>query len=394
MVAARAAVSPTMSACQQKLMQYLPVVVRRVPGLLPARPGRLLHRAVGAANPAAVLHHQAFLRSRASRSVARPRRPASGPGSSPKEDGGGGGPLAQARRDLADAKKSRQAGAKSNKKPDGKPTTPEVRPSKRTTAPKNRPTPSAKRAIRQIGRGRPASRPSSPNEAEGHRATRKGRRSDGMGRNDRQRRSTRPRIWPSIGSASPPTTPSSTSSRSHAAGCSGGCAARPGCGPEFMPAAVRPKQERRNRGRKPAERSGSNSQSRNAQGGRSRPQAMPAARRNQRSGGGQSVRHPPSRRMPTPTPPRPTERPSPRRCRTTPEQAGRTAATIEATAREQAHGCPARARRVAGVAPGGRGRRGGVHEWSGDRLRHRGGRSISTSMAATSRSASRAPIWV
>ena len=75
MVAARAAVSPTMSPGQQKLMQYLPVVFADLPDLLPARPRHLLHRAVGVADPAAGLHHQALLRSRR---VARPAGPAGG----------------------------------------------------------------------------------------------------------------------------------------------------------------------------------------------------------------------------------------------------------------------------------------------------------------------------
>jgi YidC/Oxa1 family membrane protein insertase len=70
---------------------------------------------------------------------------------------GGGGPLAQARRDLADAKKSggkpKSGTAKKNAAPE-----PAVRQTKRTTPPKNRPTPSAKRQS-----GRPSARPASSN---------------------------------------------------------------------------------------------------------------------------------------------------------------------------------------------------------------------------------------
>ena len=75
-----------------------------------------------------------------------------------KEDGGGG-PLAQARRDLADAKKSTPSTKKSKRGQADEPE-PSVRPSKRTTPPKNRPTPSGKRPPSRSSTG-PKHRPSS-----------------------------------------------------------------------------------------------------------------------------------------------------------------------------------------------------------------------------------------
>ena len=85
------------------------------------------------------------------------------------DGGGGGGPLAQARRELSGAKADAKSGGKSGEKSSGKKPSkgkadaepaPAIRPSKRTTAPKNRPTPNAKRpSTRQPGR--PTSRPAS-----------------------------------------------------------------------------------------------------------------------------------------------------------------------------------------------------------------------------------------
>ena len=75
MVAARAAVSPTMSPSQQKLMQYLPVVVRRVPGVLPHRLDHLLHGPGDPAHRPAGLHHAASSTATRSPSDARPSGP-------------------------------------------------------------------------------------------------------------------------------------------------------------------------------------------------------------------------------------------------------------------------------------------------------------------------------
>ena len=104
MVAARAAVSPTMSPGQQKLMQYLPVVfaIFQIFFLL----GLVIYYIVQSILRILqqVLHHEALLRSR------RGARPpgAAGRGAGPRDRQAGrwsgGGMLAQARRDLADSK--------------------------------------------------------------------------------------------------------------------------------------------------------------------------------------------------------------------------------------------------------------------------------------------------
>ena len=158
MVAARAAVSPTMSESQQKLMQYLPVVfaVFQIFFLL----GLVVYYIV---QSILRILQQVYITKRFyghDESLGRQAQAASERARELAKADGGGGPLAQARRDLAEAKK---AGGKKAKRPDrGTPENPPpgVRPSKRTTPPKNRPTPSAKK---QGGRpsGRPAGRPTS-----------------------------------------------------------------------------------------------------------------------------------------------------------------------------------------------------------------------------------------
>ncbi len=161
MVAARAAVSPTMSPAQQKLMQYLPVVfaVFQIFFLL----GLVVYYIV---QSVLRILQQFYITKRfysGDESLGRLAQAASNEARElAKKDGGGTSPFAQARRDMADAKKNgeRRAEAKAKKSGKKEPATarPEVRPSKRTTPPKNRPTPSAKQGS---ARGRPASRPSS-----------------------------------------------------------------------------------------------------------------------------------------------------------------------------------------------------------------------------------------
>ena len=168
MVAARAAVSPTMSETQQKLMQYLPVVfaVFQIFFLL----GLVVYYIV---QSILRILQQYYITKRfygSDESLGRQAQAASERARELAKTDGGGGPLAQARRDLADAKKGGKndtAGKRSPKnQPTGKkgkqgaaPSEPAVRPSKRTTQPKNRPTPSAKSGQRPAGRpgGRPAS---------------------------------------------------------------------------------------------------------------------------------------------------------------------------------------------------------------------------------------------
>jgi YidC/Oxa1 family membrane protein insertase len=154
MVAARAAVSPTMSPGQQKMMQYLPVVfaVFQIFFLL----GLVIYYIV-----------QSFLRIAQQfyitkrfyghdESLGRQAQAASEKARELAKQDGGGGPLAQARRDLAEAKKAPKARAGTKSKQEGP--RPAVRPTKRTTPPKNRPTPSAKRPAGRPGTTRPSSK--------------------------------------------------------------------------------------------------------------------------------------------------------------------------------------------------------------------------------------------
>ena len=141
MVAARAAVSPTMSPAQQKLMQYLPVAfaVFQIFFLL----GLVVYYIV---QSVLRILQQFYITKRFyghDESLGRQAQAASERARELAKQDGGGGPLSQARRDLSEAKKS----AKS--KQDGP--EPTVRPTKRTTPPKNRPTPA------KGGGGRPAS---------------------------------------------------------------------------------------------------------------------------------------------------------------------------------------------------------------------------------------------
>jgi YidC/Oxa1 family membrane protein insertase len=164
MVAARAAVSPTMSETQQKLMQYLPVVfaVFQIFFLLGLVVYYIVQSVLRILQQFYITKrfygHDESLGRQAQKASERARELA-------KENGGGGGPLAQARRDLADAKQGGKNDT-AKKPPAGKKgkagadrSEPAVRPSKRTTPPKNRPTPSAKSGGRPAGRpgGRPAS---------------------------------------------------------------------------------------------------------------------------------------------------------------------------------------------------------------------------------------------
>ena len=156
MVAARAAVSPTMSPAQQKLMQYLPVAfaVFQVFFLLALVVYYIVQSILRILQQFYITKrfygHDESLGRQAQAASERARELA-------KQDGGGG-PLAQARRDLTDAKKS----AKSRKDAPE----PTVRPSKRTTPPKNRPTPAKGGGRPSAGKrpssgGRPAGRPQS-----------------------------------------------------------------------------------------------------------------------------------------------------------------------------------------------------------------------------------------
>ena len=156
MVASRAAVSPTMSVGQQKMMQYLPVVfaVFQIFFLL----GLVIYYMVQAVLRIA---QQGYITKRfygGSESLGRQAQAASERArEQAKKDGTSANPLTQARRELAGARKPPKA--------DPKPSETVIRATKRTTAakqttaPKNRPTPTAKNSS-----GRPKS--SRPNPTD------------------------------------------------------------------------------------------------------------------------------------------------------------------------------------------------------------------------------------
>ncbi|MEO6654282.1 MAG: membrane protein insertase YidC [Ilumatobacteraceae bacterium] len=162
MVAARAAVSPTMSETQQKLMQYLPVVfaVFQIFFLL----GLVVYYIV---QSILRILQQYYITKRfyaGDESLGRQAQAASEKARAlAKADGGStGGPLSQARRELSEAKKDGgKAKAESKKKSRDDAATPGIRPSKRTTAPKNRPTPSSKKQG-----NRPSGRPATSNRSK------------------------------------------------------------------------------------------------------------------------------------------------------------------------------------------------------------------------------------
>jgi YidC/Oxa1 family membrane protein insertase len=173
MVAARAAVSPTMSARQQKLMQYLPVAFAFfqmffLTGLVIYYAAQAVLRIGQQAYITRRFYgHEEALGRQAQRAGEQARELA-------KQDGGGGGMFAQARRDLTAAKGggaggggdgagSSGNGAKGAKDVEAAPVRATSRTggggSKRTTAPKNRPTPSGKGPATRPRSGPPSGRP-------------------------------------------------------------------------------------------------------------------------------------------------------------------------------------------------------------------------------------------
>jgi YidC/Oxa1 family membrane protein insertase len=158
MVAARAAVSPTMSPSQQKLMQYLPVAfavfqVFFVLGLVIYYISQAILR-IGLQHyiTRAFYGHDEALGRQAQRASEHARELAKQDG-----DSGGGGLFAQARRDLAAGKADRSpkatevATATAATAAAATASTP--RQTKRTTEPKNRPTPSGNRPSGRPQRG-------------------------------------------------------------------------------------------------------------------------------------------------------------------------------------------------------------------------------------------------
>ncbi len=149
MVAARAAVSPQMSPSQQKLMQYLPVAfaifqVFFLLGLVIYYMSQAILRILQQLYITRTFYgHDEALGRQAQRASEQARELS-------KQDGeGGGGLFAQARRELSAAKGGAKADAPAKAAKAATATAAaaaatEQRPSKRTTAPKNRPTPSGK----------------------------------------------------------------------------------------------------------------------------------------------------------------------------------------------------------------------------------------------------------
>ena len=169
MVAARAAVSPTMSPAQQKLMQYLPVAfaVFQVFFVL----GLVIYYIVQAILRIGLQHyitrafygHDEALGRQAQRASEHARELAK---QDSEANGGGGGLFAQARRDLSSTKADRATKAAGVATAAAATTAVAgntgggPRPTKRTTEPKNRPTPSGKGPSGRPQKG--GSRPGGP----------------------------------------------------------------------------------------------------------------------------------------------------------------------------------------------------------------------------------------
>ncbi|MFN6121727.1 MAG: membrane protein insertase YidC [Actinomycetes bacterium] len=160
MVAARATMSPTMSATQQKIMQYLPVVfavflVFYLTGLVIYYMAQAVFR----------IGLQWYITKRFYAGEQSLGRQAQAAGERAREmakaDGGGGGLFAQAKRDLAAAKGDAPKGNARTGRP-----APAGAASKRVTPPKNTPTPSG-RVTRPPSTGRSAKpgRPTPPKKS-------------------------------------------------------------------------------------------------------------------------------------------------------------------------------------------------------------------------------------
>ena len=145
MVASRAAVSPSVSPTQQKLMQYLPVVFAVF--LVFYLTGLVIYYMAQAVFRIGLNYYITHRFYRGDESLGRQaQRAGEHARELAKKDGGGGGMFAQAKRELAAAKQTQQS------------TTPTA--SKRVTPPKNKPTPAS-----GGGSNRQSGRPSSTGKA-------------------------------------------------------------------------------------------------------------------------------------------------------------------------------------------------------------------------------------
>ncbi|MCU1504944.1 MAG: OxaA family protein [Ilumatobacteraceae bacterium] len=163
MVAARATVAPTMSATQQKLMQYLPVVFAfflffYLTGLVVYYMAQAIFRIGLQAYITRKFYHGEHSLGRMAIAAGNEARELS------KKDGGGGGMFAQAKRDLTAAKNPPAKGQAAKGVGSGKPASngasAAASTSKRVTPPKGRPTSGARpastgRANRPGGATRP-----------------------------------------------------------------------------------------------------------------------------------------------------------------------------------------------------------------------------------------------
>jgi len=140
MVASRAAVSPTVSPTQQKIMQYLPVAFAAFMGLYLT--GLVIYYFAQAVIRIGLNYYITHRFYKGEESLGQQAQAASERARElHKKDGGGGGLFSQAKKDLAAAKEQAATGTQS----------------KRVTPPKNRPTPSS---------GRPTGRPQSSGKAQ------------------------------------------------------------------------------------------------------------------------------------------------------------------------------------------------------------------------------------
>ena len=154
MVAARASTSPTMSPTQQKIMQYLPVVFAGF--LIFYLTGLVIYYMAQAIFRIGLQYYTTHRFYKGEQSLGRQAQAASVQAREiAKNDGGGGGMFAQARRDLASAKEQKGS-PQSSGRPNG------TASSKRVTPPKNKPTPTGRsgRPSTPARSGRPTPPPS------------------------------------------------------------------------------------------------------------------------------------------------------------------------------------------------------------------------------------------
>ena len=255
MVAARAAVSPTMSPGQQKLMQYLPVVfaVFQIFFLLGLVVYYIVQSVLRIAQQYYITKrfygHDEALGRQAQRPGERAREIA-------KQDGGGGGMLAQARRDLAESEGGKRHLRASSPAPASSPKRQSPRGCGRagrraTRGGRPRPRAGRRRPTDPLRRGPAATARRAARSVEPQHRTEQ----TWNGWRRRVRRLPRPRRPPSTGSAWPTTTPSSRSSRNRRNGLFGLIRGEARVRARIRPTEARPKQERkRGRGDRSASR--------------------------------------------------------------------------------------------------------------------------------------------